>query len=138
MSFAKDLLFLHGHITDPHSLDTPRAAAGHASSEMMAPTAVSPDTLSRSRAATTAPPPRATAASTARDRLAPALRRLGAPARYFNGLLPLATLPPLASRAGSAQSVFGPTYGNRVASHRVFGGSSPWPGAAGCLTGACG
>lgn len=135
MNFAKDLLFLHGHITDPRSLDTPPAAAGHTSPGMAVPAAVPPETAPR--AATTVRQAGA-AACAAPDRLAPTLRRLAAPARYFNGLLPLAALSPLASRAGSGQSVFGQSYGNRVASHRVFGGASPWSCAAGCLTGGCG
>lgn len=136
MNFAKDLLFLHGYITDPRSHDTPPAQTGHASPEMAVPTAVPADTVPRAAAAVRQAG--AAATRTAPDRLAPALRRLAAPASFFNGLLPLAALSPLASRTGSGQSAFGPTYGNRIASHRLFGGSSPLSGAGGCLTGACG
>lgn len=137
MNFAKDLLFLHGHITDPRSLDLPPGPAGHASPDIAAPAVVPADTLPR-----TAPLAGQTGASAAcavvLDRLEPALRRLAAPARFFDGLLPLAALSPLGSRAASGQPGFGPTYGNRVASRHAFGGPPPSPCIAGCLPGACG
>lgn len=120
MNFARDLLFLHGHITDPRSLDT--AASTPQAGRPAAPAAQPPaDAMRGGDGACAAPAP---------DRLAPALRHLHAPLRFFGGLLPLA---PLAPRTDHHAMRFGPSYGNALASRRLFGGTAgPACGACAC------
>lgn len=121
MNFAQDLLFLHGHITDPRSLDAPASTrpAGRPAAPAARPPAVAK------------PGGDVVCAAPAPDRLAPALRRLHAPLRFFGGLLPLA---PLAPRADDRSMRFGHSYGNALASRRLFGG----PAGPACSACACG
>ncbi|MEG3192930.1 hypothetical protein [Lysobacter sp. D1-1-M9] len=137
MNIYKELLFLHGYVTNPRDLaDDPAENHGVRTS----PAAAVPLAVAASVASAAAAKPADAAPVPARPAATLVLR---APVeRLFDGALPLiATTRPVSRLGLEEEEAYGPRFGNRLASRRIFGGASSAHGggtfAADCALGAC-